>query len=159
MLTNEDLARDKATCELRTTTDPEFAGFYTRIMSAIDELLTLREAVAPQMAEVDACLYTPKPYQKGDTIVYSATKYDGPGLAEIARTAILAHEQEKQRADEADARYDRFVSEWFEEDADYQRLVDAAESHIDPDCWLAKECQRIHKIFLKRFEEEEQQND
>lgn len=109
---------------------------------------------APGMEEVDAILND----------VNSSMFANQERLSDKLRTAILAHEREKQRADEADARYDRFVSEWFEEDADYQRLVDVAESHIDPDCWLAKECQRIHEIFLKRFEEEqqieeEQQND
>lgn len=113
---------------------------------------TLREAVAPKMAEVDAIVHRIVSYPHDDNYIPAMR------LASMLRFSILYARREKQRADDADARYDRFVSEWFEEDADYQRLVDVAESHIDPDCWLAKECQRIHEIFLKRFEEE-QQND
>lgn len=95
MLTNEDLARDKATCEVRITTDPEFTGFYTRIMSAIDELLALREAVAPQMAEVDALEagWQGMAFPNADPVKHACEKL---------RTAILACEKEKQRADEAE---------------------------------------------------------
>mgnify|MGYP003443151828 FL=1 len=112
------------------------------------ELLTLREAVAPQMAEVERFEHVIISYEPD--LMKEAKK-----LAEIARTAIIAHDQEKQRADEAEARYDRFLTEWFQEHFDYERLVDAAESHIDPDGWLSTECRRIHETFLKRFEEQQ----
>jgi hypothetical protein len=127
---------------------------YYNVLKIIGELLTLREAVAPQMAEVDAL---------ANTVYLSVESPAGIDisslnrLADHARTAILACEKEKQRADEAEARYDRFLTEWFGDHTDFERLVDAAESHIDPDGWLSTECQRIQEIFLKRFKE--QQND
>lgn len=153
MLTNKDLNALKEFCE-----KSHLPILKELAIEAFDELLTLREAVAPKMAEVDAIVHRIVSYPHDDNYIPAMR------LASMLRFSILYARREKQRADDADARYDRFVSEWFEEDADYQRLVDVAESHIDPDCWLAKECQRIHEIFLKRFKEEqqieeEQQND
>jgi len=160
MLTNDEIEQMKGVVRKCIYGIPDSEGQVARdtLDKIVAELLTLREAVSPQMAEVDA-LQDPWVGQPFVEIIGTFRN-----MRYLTRTAILACEREKQRADEADARYDRFVSEWFEEDADYQRLVDVAESHIDPDCWLAKECQRIHEIFLKRFEEEqqieeEQQND
>lgn len=43
-LTNTDIRRDKMTCEIWCTTDPEFTGLYSRIIVALDELLALRQA-------------------------------------------------------------------------------------------------------------------
>lgn len=122
------------------------------MVDVINELLALREAVAPQMADVDAL---------ANTVYLSVESPAGIDisslnrLANLARTAIIAHAQEKQRADEAEARYDRFLTEWFGDNTDFERLVDAADSHVDPDCWLSTECRRIHEVFLKRFEEQQ----
>jgi len=68
------------------------------------ELLTYHEAIAPQMAEVDACIVVPDPITRGVTTTYGSMRYDGQRLAEIAHSAILACEREKQRAVEAEGK-------------------------------------------------------
>lgn len=77
MLTNDDL-KDVV------KRNPKFNGIEIGEMAR--ELLTLREAVAPQMAEVDE---------------YIRLQH-WAHLELAARTAILACEREKQRADEAE---------------------------------------------------------
>lgn len=145
MLTNERLQ------ELSKLNGLEVADTLTpnEALSMARELLTLREATAPSRAEVDEC------FQNYNGNYTREQMCDVPRLESITRTAILACEKEKQRAGEAVARYDRFVTEWFEENTDFERLVDAADSHVDPDCWLSTECRRIHETFLKRFEEQQ----
>ena len=65
----------------------------------VDELLTLREAVAPQMAEVDVLLI---PYQM-NPIAWTEELWGRLNTAcDKLRTAILAREREKQRADDAE---------------------------------------------------------
>jgi hypothetical protein len=62
------------------------------------ELLTLREATAPQMAEVDALLKQASSSVCSSDSTFQALYRDQ--LANKLRTAILACEREKQRADE-----------------------------------------------------------
>lgn len=68
------------------------------LASAFDELLTVREAVAPQMAEVDALVKQIEAFPH-------VNSYEGAKkLATMLRQAILVCEKEKQRADEAESK-------------------------------------------------------
>lgn len=62
-----------------------------QIATLTAELAALKSA--PAMAEVDACIFTPEPYQYGVTTVYSETKYDGKKLADIARRSIASRDE------------------------------------------------------------------
>lgn len=55
------------------------------------ELAALKSA--PGMREVDACIVTPEPYERGVTTVYGPVKYDGEKLADIARRSIASREE------------------------------------------------------------------
>lgn len=69
----------------------------------VDVILTLREAVAPQMAEVDEMVRQIKSYPH-------VNSYEGAmKLASMLCTVILTCEREKHRADELESRYSRFM--------------------------------------------------
>ncbi len=98
MLTNKDLNALKEFCE-----KSHLPILKELAIEAFDELLTLREAVAPKMAEVDEMVRQIKSYPH-------VNSYEGAmKLASMLCTVILTCEREKHRADELESRYSRFM--------------------------------------------------
>lgn len=98
MLTNEEIEQMKGVVRKCIYGIPDNEGQVARdtLGEIVNELLALREATAPKMAEVDALMKQIEAFPH-------VNSYEGAKkLSAMLRTAILASEQQKQRADEAE---------------------------------------------------------